>query len=110
MTKYFILIVISLSVNLGYGQNQIIDSESKLPVSYVHVKSTNQPKGVISDFNGFFILDSSYRKVDSIVISCIGYTKETFLFGDLLEKKVIELTPRENNLSVVLITAPQVLH
>lgn len=105
MTKYFILILLSLSVNLVKGQNQIIDAESKLPVSYAHVKSTNESKGVISDFNGFFVLDSSFRQLDSVIISCIGYTKETFLVRDIVEKKVIELTPSAQHLSEVIVAA-----
>lgn len=105
MTKYFILILLSLTVHSVDGQNQIIDSESKLPVSYAHIKSTNQSKEVISDFNGFFVLDSSFRQLDSIIITCIGFKKDYFLVKDIVEKKVIELTPSLNNVSEVIVTA-----
>jgi hypothetical protein len=103
--KYLILILFSLTVLSGISQNQIIDAESKEPVSYAHIKSINKLKGVISDYNGFFVLDSSFRELDSIVISCIGYDQELFLVRDIIEKKVVELNPSTQNLSEVIVTA-----
>lgn len=105
MMKFLILILFSLTVLSGISQNQIIDSESKEPVSYAHIKSTNKLKGVISDYNGFFVLDSSYRELDSIIISCIGYDRKIILVSQLVENKVVELTPSTQNLHEVIVTA-----
>ena len=105
MTKFLTLILFSLTVLTGISQHQIIDTESKEPVSYAHIKSTNQQKGVISDYNGFFELDSSFLQLDSIIISCIGYNKKRILVRQLSENKVIELTPSSQNLSEVIVTA-----
>ena len=74
-------------------------------MSYAHIKSINKLKGVISDYNGFFVLDSSFRELDSIVISCIGYNQGHFLVRDIIEKKVVGLNPSTQNLSEVIVTA-----
>jgi hypothetical protein len=103
--KYLILILFSLIVISGRSQHQIIDAESKEPVSYAHIKSINKLKGVISDYNGFFVLDSAFSELDSIAISCIGYEKKSFLVRDVIEKKIIELTPSSQNLTEVVVTA-----
>ena len=105
MTKLLTLILFSLYALSGISQNQIIDSESKEPVSYAHIKSINKLKGVISDYNGFFVLNSSFRELDSIIISCIGYDRKKILVSQLLENKVVELTPSTQNLSEVIVTA-----
>lgn len=105
MIKYylfFLLTFLSISAN---SQNQIIDSESKKPVSYAHIKLTNKSKGVISDFNGYFSLNPTFNAKDSIVISCIGYNKRTLLIGNLQKTKVIELSPNVENLSEVTYVA-----
>ena len=105
MMKFLILILFFITVLSGISQNQIIDSESKEPVSYAHIKSINKLKGVISDYNGFFVLDSSFRELDSILISCIGYNKKKILVSQLLENKVVELDQSTQNLSEVIVTA-----
>ncbi|MFD1552961.1 hypothetical protein DNU06_15845 [Putridiphycobacter roseus] len=103
--KYLILILFSLTFLSGIGQNQIIDSESKEPVSYAYIKSINKLKGVISDYNGFFVLDSSFRALDSIIISCIGYNNGHFAVRDIIKNKAVELNPSTQNLSEVMVTA-----
>lgn len=105
MMKYFILILFSFNILSVKSQNQIIDSESKEPVSYAHIKSVNKLKGVISDYNGFFVLDSLFRELDSIIISCIGYERKHILVSQILENKVVELTPSTQNLTEVIVTA-----
>ncbi|MEO9258263.1 MAG: carboxypeptidase-like regulatory domain-containing protein [Crocinitomicaceae bacterium] len=105
MKKYFILIFISLSVFSTFGQNQIIDAESKAPVSYAYIKSVNNLKGVISDYNGFFVLDLSFSALDTIVVSCLGYTQKKFLVRDINEKKTIELNQSMQDLSEVTVKA-----
>lgn len=105
LEKYFIPILLLLSANSIIGQIQIVDSESHLAVSYAHVRTTNRLNGVISDFNGLFVLDSSFKDIDSVIISCIGYNPETILVSDLSEKKLIELTPSAHNLSEVNVSA-----
>ena len=103
--KFLILILFSLTVLSGISQNQIIDFESKDPVSYAHIKSINKLKGVISDYNGFFVLDSSFRELDSIIISCIGYERKHILVSQIVENKIVELTPSTQNLTEVIVTA-----
>ena len=103
--KFSILLLFSLTVLSGISQNQIIDSESKEPVSYAHIKSINKGKGIISDYNGFFNLDSSFSKLDSVIISCIGYDNKEILISQLLKNKVVKLTPSTQDLTEVIVTA-----
>lgn len=103
--KYILFLLFLSTLFSVQGQNQVIDSESKLPISYAHLKLLNQSKGVISDFNGFFVLDSTFRKLDSLIISCIGYNKQTLLVRNILEKKVVELSPTTQHIPEVHVSA-----
>ena len=105
MKKFLLLIILHFFVISAFSQHQIIDADSKEPVSYAHIKSVNKLKVIISDYHGFFVLDSSFRKLDSIVISCIGYKQKKILLSEIIEKKVVELDPSTEDLSEVIVTA-----
>ena len=87
------------------GQFQIIDSDTRLPIPYAQVKLSDQLKGIISDFDGFFVLDSTFHSSDTLIFSCIGYEKRSVSVRELLETKVIELLPSAKNISEVVVTA-----
>ncbi|MDX1445704.1 carboxypeptidase-like regulatory domain-containing protein, partial [Lishizhenia sp.] len=106
--KYLILTLYTLTLLSGISQNQIIDAKSKEPVSYAHIKSVNESKGVLSDYQGYFVLDTSFRNIDSIVISCIGYHSKKILVSQLVELKQIELTPSLQNLTEVIISSTKI--
>lgn len=103
--KFLTLLLFFLSVFSGISQNQIIDAVSKSPVSYAHIKSPNGLKGVISDYNGYFVLDSTFIAFDTVIISCIGYDQEKMLVRQLAEKATIVLHPNTQNFSQVTIAA-----
>ena len=91
LTLFFQLLIISC-----YCQNKVINKDSKEPVSYACIRDISKQKVTLANYNGEFKLDSSYRLIDSIVISCVGYVQKTTTLKYLQQTKVIELTPINN--------------
>lgn len=82
MRKILTLIVlIMMTVSATFAQNeikgQIIDSKTKEPLPGASVVITGTSKGVISDFDGNFVLQTSISGQKKLAISFIGFdTKE----------------------------------
>ncbi len=67
---YTLLLLISLA---SYSQTQIIDVETKYPVSYATI-SFGDGQGIFADDEGKFIFtEKLYKDVDSLFISALGF-------------------------------------
>lgn len=104
MTKPLVLLISLLCSNFLYAQIQIIDSLTSEPIPYVHVKLVRGNKGTITNYNGYFELDSLFMEKDSIVISCIGYESKSYSLQDLISSSQITLSPAFQQVDEVNIT------
>ena len=59
----------------------LVSTDSLLTIPFANVLIKNTSKGTISDFYGYFSLVAS--KGDTIVFSCLGYKKETYIIRSL---------------------------
>lgn len=105
MTKLLSLTLLIALCSFSHAQYHIIDSETKKAVSYAHVKTTDFNTGEIANYNGEFLLDSSFIDVDTLVISCIGYKSRFISMNDLSPTDPIELVPSAKNLNEVIVSA-----
>jgi hypothetical protein len=105
MIKYSVLILLSFIVFNANSQYKIVDSKTKVPISYAHINFANNTKGIIADFNGSFSIHSSFNAQDTIIISCIGYISRPTLVKSITNNNFIELEPSLHLLSEVVISA-----
>jgi hypothetical protein len=94
--------------NHFYGQNQVIDYGSKVSIAYARVKLLHQPKGLITSFDGEFKLDSSYRKSDTLLVSCIGYNSLKIEVSLLANNPIVLLSKSSNQLDELLINTQKI--
>ncbi len=91
-------------------QGKTIDYETKAPVPYIFVYIANVPtKNTYTDSLGNFHLEINHKiaKNDSIVFSCVGYTKKTVSIKSLSSKSTIELTPFVRLLDEIVVRAKE---
>src|SRR5436305_1177732 len=94
MRILFLILLGLLLTRNGFSQNQsdaiqcrVVDIKSKQPIPFASVKIWIKSKlsGVISNDDGDFQIPSSYKEqIDSIVISCIGYSNHIIKMDQLL--------------------------
>ncbi len=108
MLKYAVILFFLFSVNSSFCQYKIVDSKTKEPVSFSHVKVINQPKGEIANYYGVFYLDSTYNISDTLNISCIGYEDRYVTLSNLKVNNIVELLAKTQNLQVVEVKAEKV--
>ena len=95
-----ILLLISI---LSYSQTQIVDMETKVPVSYATVIFGNG-QGLFADDEGIFVFNEKlYPGVDSLTISALGYSKLKIASKEL--KQLLFLKPEIATLDEVVLTA-----
>ncbi|MCL3780524.1 carboxypeptidase-like regulatory domain-containing protein [Prolixibacteraceae bacterium JC049] len=87
---------------------RVLDAETKEPIPYANVVFKNTTIGVMSDANGFYKL-STEKKVETLVVSAIGYIKaevdvngaapkrvDVLLRKDIYEINEVVILPTEN--------------
>lgn len=99
-----IAIIISLFFSLNILAQKkispkIIDSKTNNPIAFANIKYDNSSKGVFSDIDGFFELNTKLYK--SISISYIGYKDTTIITAALNNNTIIKLQKKAYNLSTV---------
>ncbi len=91
---------------------KIIDTESKIPINYVHIGIIRKNKGTVSDKYGLFTLKLTpeYDK-DTLRISALGYQNVSFAVIDIKRvskvskgELIIELTKRKSIQTKIAIT------
>jgi erythromycin esterase-like protein len=88
------------------GIKQVIDSETKLGVSYAIVYLLNTSKGVASNSDGEFIFNApGAKRTDKVIFSSIGYKTDTLTYSEFVKATKIELVPVANQLEEVTIHA-----
>jgi hypothetical protein len=82
----------------------IADKETKLPIAYVNIGIPQSGKGTVSDEFGRFSL-SNYDRIDTIVVSCIGYHTRRLSGKAFSDIDTIMLSTQPYALNAPVITA-----
>ncbi len=97
---FFVLIAFSQKTVV---QGRIIDASTKVPLAYVNVGFKGTNIGTYSDGNGWFKIETT-QKVDSLIISVIGYVSVTRKVKPLITQVInSELNTRSINISEVVV-------
>ncbi|WP_411768187.1 hypothetical protein [Winogradskyella sp. A3E31] len=102
LNKTIFLPLFFLGVQVLWSQIKIVDSISKIPVSYATVSFGNG-NGIFADDEGVFVFNKKlYPDIDSLFISALGY-KELDLASANIEKQLF-LQPQIDQLDEVLLS------
>ena len=101
MPKFKIVLLLLIFQAYGFTQVHILDSISKVPVSYATISFGNG-NGIFADDEGKFVFNKKlYPDIDTLYISALGY-KEKTVIRNLLEAEVL-LQPKVDELEEVVI-------
>lgn len=90
MKKIFLFLLLPLTALSSLAQNRIVNSRHE-PVEYVNIGIVGTNKGLISDENGNFSLESLGAKpTDSIYFSHLSYQHKVLAYHDI--KKEVQLS------------------
>jgi len=78
----------------------LVSTDSLLTIPFANVLIKNQQKGTISDFYGYFSLVA--RKGDTIVFSCLGYKKESYVIPEKTEERFITVVQKLETDTIML--------
>lgn len=102
-----LLIGFLLLVNMLNAQEisaRVIDSKSQEPVAFATIK-TGKNKGVITNGEGLFVIDTAYIENKNVQISCMGYTTKSVPLSSIAEGASIALEPALNQLETVFLSS-----
>jgi len=108
MIKHFFIFLLVYSSSNVFSQNKIVDLSTKKALPYNYIKLINQTKGTIADYNGEFILDSTYNVFDTLIVSCIGYESKVITIKNIQKHPIIELKGNTKLLKEVVITSKKI--
>ncbi|MBK7106323.1 MAG: TonB-dependent receptor [Ignavibacteriae bacterium] len=106
-----ILIYLFVLTNLIFSQEinisgTVLDGKTKLPLTSANVFLSKNNIGVVTDFDGKFLIKSKIIPNDSLVISYIGYkTYKTELQEFLNSNRIIELEWIDYKLQSIIVSA-----
>jgi hypothetical protein len=103
MTKLLTSILSILLFSCIHSQIQVIDGLTSQPIPYVHVNLVGLNEGIITNYDGYFDLDSIFLDKDSIVLSCIGYESRSYSLHNLKPSSEITLLPQLQQIAEVQI-------
>jgi hypothetical protein len=104
MSKLLSILISFLFINQYNAQIQIVDSVTSAGIPYAHIRVVGKKERAISDYNGYFTLDSTFKINDSIRILCTGYQSKIVALNSMAHSDRIILTPEFHELEDVLIT------
>lgn len=104
MIKFLLFLISLLFFFKVNSQIQIVDSLTFLPIPYTYIKAVGKNEGVISDYNGYFKLDSVFNLYDSLKISCIGYEPKIVPMSSVVHSDMITLNPEALQFEEVIVT------
>lgn len=106
----FLFPIFSFSQNPDFLVGKLIDSQTFEPIIFATIRVKGKAKGVISNFDGGFLIPIRYKEIgDAVLISSMGYKKKEVPLEDftLGVTKVIYMVPSSLALHEVVITAKQ---
>src|SRR5450759_473157 len=96
------------SQSAAYIDGKVINSSNSKPIPFATIKLQNNQLGVYANADGDFkLIRNSDFQADSLIITCIGYKRNSIAFKDLRDSSVnkIYLAPSIYGLAEVKITA-----
>ena len=78
----------------------LVSTDSLLTIPFANVLIKNQQKGTISDFYGYFSLVAA--KGDTIVFSCLGYKKATYIVPKWMKENFITVVQKLETDTIML--------
>ena len=106
MKKILFILFISFSCN-AFGQDKsvqltgiLVSTDSLLTIPFANVLIKNEEKGTISDFYGYFSLVAN--KGDTIIFSCLGYKKVTYIIPTETNKSFITVVQKLASDTIIL--------
>ena len=78
----------------------LVSTDSLLTIPFANVLIKNQQKGTISDFYGYFSLVAEKR--DTIIFSCLGYKKESYVVPITTKEKFITVVQKLESDTIML--------
>ena len=106
MRKYFLTLVLTLFLQLGYSQILICDTINKTPIPNVSVIFGSNTFTTISDLNGEFNISNEFLKIDNpITFSHISYQTKSIKSQFINKNDTIFLTPLINKLDEVVVSS-----
>ncbi len=97
--KHFTFIILMVTGVMATSI-QVIDQQSGKGMPGVNITIVGTPEGLNTDLEGYFTLDASYAG-QRLKFSYIGYTDTTLGYDEILNMRIIHLTPDILNLSSV---------
>ena len=82
----------------------IMDSQTKMPVAYVHVYNSDFSHTQVSDYQGIFSFQQTPDSNDTIIISSVGYQERRIIFRHLQKMDTILLQKSTTYLEPVTIS------
>lgn len=83
---------------------RVIDSKSQEPVAFATIK-TGENKGVITNDEGLFVINTEYVEDNNVQISCMGYTTKSLKLSSIADGANIVLEPALNQLDTVFLSS-----
>lgn len=105
LSIFMILSGLNLTAQIITVRGKIINKKSSEPLPYANIIFENYGMGASTNQNGEFgfSIPDSLRN-ENIVVSYVGFKKEKISIARILQEKLIELTPRDENLDEVLVS------
>ncbi|MCQ2958636.1 MAG: DUF5686 and carboxypeptidase regulatory-like domain-containing protein [Bacteroidales bacterium] len=97
-----IFLIISLSSNAQTFTGQILDIDTKEPLSFASVWIKNTNNAVITQIDGTFTI-SPVKQADTVLISALGYRDFEILGRNIQQKMQIELVPSAIQIEAITI-------
>ncbi|CAM1333134.1 carboxypeptidase-like regulatory domain-containing protein [Tenacibaculum aestuariivivum] len=114
MQKTYLLLIVFLFVSIiGYSQNlkgQVIDADTKKPLSAAHILNLNAVTGTITNEKGLFELIATSN--DTVLVSFLGFSSiKLKVTNDLLKgnEVVISLKEKPEEVKEVIIKSTQLI-
>ena len=100
---YFFALSSAISGQKTIVRGTILDAETEEPIPFTNIVFRNSTVGTISDFDGFYYLETQ-SPTDTLIISCMGYTPARIPIRKGTEQEVVlRLAPLTLNIEEVVV-------
>ncbi len=105
MKKTIITVILIIGTIITYSQTiTIIDNQSKQPIQGVNIFNDNKTINVTTNQKGV-ANTNQFSNSDTIIVSCLGYSKQKFAATELQLKCILELNQTVITLDEVVLSA-----
>lgn len=96
----------TIPVKYVFLSGRIVDEKKEDPVAYASVSLLNKPVGTISNIDGDYLLKLHPDQLtDTVVVSCMGYSRYKIPGYRLLDEEIIYLAPASIRIKEIKVTS-----